>query len=510
MGYEGSDLLDGIEFYEAQPKSAATNAQASLAVAWVMIILYWLYLKCSAPSHHYQKVEDLEAPGAVVPKESEHEVITKVAGSGVLWGAIMFYMYLLDDQQVLEMHTKFYNRDLFLFICLMILVAAGVTLKPTSRPTILSRDQTEEWKGWMQIMFLLYHYFAAKEFYNLIRVLIASYVWMTGYGNFSYFAKTKDYSIWRVIKMLFRLNFLVVFFCLTLDTDYVLYYICPMHTLWFLSVWITMAVKPSWNESTNLLLLKFGLYAAIVAVIWEIPEVFDTVWKPWGFLLKTNDSMHEWAFRSGLDHWSTFVGMLCGWAFPRVSKATAALEEDNKPMEILVKSVLGLAFGGIFYMWCTKIFFQDKYAYNALHPYYSGIPIIAYIYFRNVVPWLRENHLGLLERAGKITLETYLCQFHIWMCRRGDKVVGGVVSILHGYPLLNFVLVSGIYILLSQWLFDLTTVFSSYMIPAVYTKDASGARVEAPEVWREIRRKWAVVAGTWTVIYVAVTLGRSA
>ena len=47
------------------------------------------------------------------------------------------------------------------------------------------------------------------------------------------------------------------------------------------------------------------------------------------------------------------------------------------------------------------------------------------------------------------------------------------------------------------------------MIPAVYTKDASGARVEAPEVWREIRRKWAVVAGTWTVIYVAVTLGRS-
>ena len=28
------------------------------------------------------------------------------------------------------------------------------------------RDQTEEWKGWMQLMFLLYHYFDAKELYN--------------------------------------------------------------------------------------------------------------------------------------------------------------------------------------------------------------------------------------------------------------------------------------------------------------------------------------------------------
>ena len=37
---------------------------------------------------------------------------------------------------------------------------------------------------WMQIGFLLYHYFEAKEYYNVIRVLIASYVWMTGFGMY--------------------------------------------------------------------------------------------------------------------------------------------------------------------------------------------------------------------------------------------------------------------------------------------------------------------------------------
>jgi len=45
------------------------------------------------------------------------------------------------------------------------------------------RDQTEEWKGWMQVMFVWYHYFAAKEWYNWIRVYIACYVWMTGFGK---------------------------------------------------------------------------------------------------------------------------------------------------------------------------------------------------------------------------------------------------------------------------------------------------------------------------------------
>lgn len=36
--------------------------------------------------------------------------------------------------------------------------------------------------GRPQVLFLLYHYFNAKEIYNAIRVFIAAYVWMTGFG----------------------------------------------------------------------------------------------------------------------------------------------------------------------------------------------------------------------------------------------------------------------------------------------------------------------------------------
>jgi hypothetical protein len=79
-----------------------------------------------------------------------------------------------------------------------------------------------------QVMFLLYHYFEAKEMYNAIRLFIAGYVWMTGFGNFSYYYIRKDFTPGRFAHMMWRLNFLVLFVCLVMDNDYMLYYICPM------------------------------------------------------------------------------------------------------------------------------------------------------------------------------------------------------------------------------------------------------------------------------------------
>ena len=49
----------------------------------------------------------------------------------------------------------------------------------------------------VQVLFLLYHYFEAREVYNAIRVFIAAYVWMTGYNNFSYYYKYKDFNVAR-------------------------------------------------------------------------------------------------------------------------------------------------------------------------------------------------------------------------------------------------------------------------------------------------------------------------
>jgi hypothetical protein len=76
---------------------------------------------------------------------------------------------------------------LFIFVLIIFFGYAIYTIKPIKDLSLLGREQTEEWKGWMQFIFLLYHYFHAEEVYNPVRVMITCYVWMTGFGNFSFF-----------------------------------------------------------------------------------------------------------------------------------------------------------------------------------------------------------------------------------------------------------------------------------------------------------------------------------
>lgn len=258
------------------------------------------------------------------------------------------------------------------------------------------------------------------------------------------------------------------------------------------------AIRSDWNKSNTMLGIKMAVYFIIVALIWQVPSVFNIVWSPWQWLLKTTGSMHEWEFRTTLDHWATLIGMLCAWALPWVKQRTEELEMEDASITrgFLIKGIFSLVGAVVAYLWYTKILLLPKFEYNSRHPYYSFIPIILYIGYRNLMPSWRKFHLDLLASAGKITLETYLCQFHIWMCRHDQKYVGALIEIIPGYPLVNFMVTTGIYIALSQRLFDLTTVFSSYMLMP--------KPIEDPNEWKVVRTRWATLFAMFASVYLAV------
>jgi hypothetical protein len=83
-------------------------------------------------------------------------------------------------------------------------------------------------------------------------------------------------------------------------------------------------------------------------------------------------------------------------------------------------------------------------AHPQVHPYTSWIPLTLWCVVRNITPKLRTYSMRLYGWLGCITLETYLCQFHIWL--HSDIADGQpkyLLSLLPGYPMLNFALVTG-------------------------------------------------------------------
>jgi len=390
---------------------------------------------------------------------------------------VLLYFFICDRTNVFAIGKKSYSRDVFVFLILMVMGFSLTSLKSTSLGSLMNRDLTEEWKGWMQIIFLAYHYFNAKEIYNVIRVLIAAYVWLTGFGHVYFFRLRGNYGWDRVFKMLFRLNFLVILVCLIMNTEYMLYYICAMHTCFFMLVYCTMVFKQSWNVHNSKLVIKILLAALVVFFIWDVlgadgkEGAFYLFWSPLQPILQKTEekypSMHEWWFRTKLDHFAPVWGMFYAMWHPTLEKYLDELERRPGYSGTMIKSGIVGVCSIIFYWWVTSICsLEDRVSYNQLHPYFSFIPIFFYILIRNISATARKYYCHILSVCGKITLETYIAQFHIFLTSDTKTLL----VLVPDYPLVNAFVVTVIYVWASFQVFHITSFLAEYLIPNDFSK----------------------------------------
>ena len=307
-----------------------------------------------------------------------------------------------------------HNMTLFWIAHVVLAISFIATWKHTpprdpssDRVTLLSRSQTEEWKGWMQFAFIMYHYYRAWSAYNWIRVFVSSYVWMTGFGNFLYFDKKKDFSIERIVSMFIRINYFPLLLSWATGTSLDLYYVVPLHTEGFFMTLLTCYLAfrlenngmTYWKSRTVAISVSFLCHVAF----FETPAVDS--------LKFFSDEMH---FRFQADKYSAWVGIVCGALMKKASEYMSwAYGNDHKTGVAWTQRFLGI---GLICLWYYGFgYVGEKTVYNPLHPYIFIIPLLGWLMIRNSSRYLTECHSTFLEFLGRNTLETYVLQFHLFM-----------------------------------------------------------------------------------------------
>ncbi|CAK8690462.1 unnamed protein product [Clavelina lepadiformis] len=409
---------------------------------------------------------------------------------------ILFYFYLCDRTDVFMKSNKHYTNARF-FIPLLYVVFLGIFgIDQCKSSSFLNRDQTDEWKGWMQLVILIYHITGASSnlpIYMHIRLLVSMYLFMTGYGHFSYFWNKGDFSFYRVFGVMFRLNFLTVMLCLMMNRSYQFYYFVPLCSFWFLVLYVAMSMwprayvipsKPSSkpdgvteleellqngpSRRSPIVMMSFKLIVltTIIIVVFLSQKTFEALFSWWPVIRLFElppGSVREWWFRCHLDQFAMLHGALFCFAY-LLLKRMSFLDDSKQGCLMSMKASLITVTISIGILMCYSYWTlqcTSKVDCNHIHTYASILPIASFILIRNIPGYLRSGYSSFFAWFGKISLELFVGQYHIWLAA---DTKGVLVLTSPSWPMLNLVITTFIFVCTAHEIGVLTNVFVKYLV----------------------------------------------
>jgi len=370
------------------------------------------------------------------------------------------------------------------------------TISPDPDNDVLNIHQSLELKGVLTLCFLIYQSANASrahenqhhgdgrdesdqrqvfnQFYNLSKVAVTAFLFLTGFGHAMYFHQQDDYSVRRVLKVLFRINFAALFLCLALDKPYIFYKPCAIHSYFFCLVYWTMRWRRGKNYTKFGLRLKMAVTALSVYLVWDCTL---GLWPIHAILFGRSQhaiagapygQLWEFYFQGHLHHWAALVGMLFAANHGVTSLTMRRLEKLGNPTEFIFKGIIGCAISVAMLLWTLGPFHTTKYMYNATNAYFGFLPVLWYIFIRNATASMRSHHCEIFKTLGSHSLEIYLLHNHIFLSDES----GSKVMIIPGYPACNLIVILGLLILASKTLKSVTSVLISMFTEKSSDKDA--------------------------------------
>ncbi|KAJ2943540.1 hypothetical protein O0L34_g16649 [Tuta absoluta] len=247
-------------------------------------------------------------------------------------GMIMAYFYLCDRTNFFMKENKYYSEWSF-WLPVGYVFALGLFFTDDSRSSrVLHREQTNEWKGWMQLVILVYQVTGASKvlpIYMLVRALVSAYLFLTGYGHLYYMWQTGDAGLVRYFRVMFRLNFLTVVLCLAMNRPYQFYSFIPLVSFWYTLFFVIFALPPHITKATShtveskpyqylYIAVKIIGLLTIVTVLYMSEVFFQKIFvtRPWKALfVNADDDIHQWWLQWKQDRYSMAYGIIFAMAY---------------------------------------------------------------------------------------------------------------------------------------------------------------------------------------------------
>lgn len=310
-----------------------------------------------------------------------------------------------------------------------------------------------------------------------------------------------------------RINYFPLLLSFALGVPLELYYVVPLHTVGFFMTFATCYLAKVLREKLPKHLgdpFKANVAAIGISLLAHV-LFFETSFHESVLGLFSK----EYVFRFSTDKYSAWVGMLSGFLWSKFqafiqwcygeedlsmvdtsdmeqqpadkSAKTVKAQNPQKTQAMYLQRAGGAALLLTWYFGFGNE--SDKLVYNPQHPFVFWMPVAGFLMLRNSSKYLTELHSTALEFMGRITLETYVLQFHVFMCQNVQYipvVIPG--SGVNGFAILKFInmAVTGAGFLALSWYARRATVTTQTAITELVTDirkkhfGASGTRDDGP------------------------------
>lgn len=393
-------------------------------------------------------------------------------------GLILAYFYLCDRTNFFMKENKYYSEWSFWLPVGYVLVLGLFFTEEARSPRVLHREQTAEWRGWMQLLVLGAQVTGAARLlphHMLLRALASAYLFLSGYGHFCYVWHTGDAGLVRLLRVLFRLNFMTVALCLTMNRPYQFYQFVPLLSFWLVLLYSVLALPPLVSALTSeghpyrygYLALKFlGLFA-VITVLYMSEVFFEKVFvtRPWKALfVTTDDDIQQWWQRWKSDRYSLWAGAVFAACF-RLAQRHQLLDDSSHANLLAPRAAVAAALAALALLagWLAlPLLCGGRRPCEEVHGYIGALPALAYVVLRNLSGALRSRYSSFLAWFGDISLELFVCQHHIWLAADTH----GVLVLVPGMPNLNLLLTSFIFVCAAHEVRRLTQLLQPLVVPS--------------------------------------------